>query len=163
MNSSDFYKILETEKNNIQLKSTLNVTDLLRAAENVDFNYLGKHTIDDISLEIYNVLKINEIVETDIVKLCQKLTEFRYVDQIYQIHKGKYVRWIRTNTTNKPNTPTLTNGGIVVDVKFLDNGTYILCKTKTKFIQYKFDDCLTFQKLSLDEMIILQCMDFLQK
>ena len=41
-------------------------------------------------------------------------------------------------------------------VKFLDNGTHILCKNGFRFIQYKFDECITFQKLTNDEVMILK-------
>ena len=95
---------------------------------------------------------------------CKKLCEYRLTDQIYQIHKGKHVRWIRFRTTNvEENDRILTNGGIVVDVKFLDNGTHILCKNGGRFIQYRFDDCLTFQKLSSDEQMILSCYELLRR
>ena len=84
----------------------------------------------------------------------QKLLEYRYIDEIHELSTGKHVRWIRI-----PKTPTdnysLTNGGIIVNIKFTDTGTQVLTKNGARFIQYKFDDCLTFQKLSADEQLIL--------
>ena len=60
------------------------------------------------------------------------------------------VRWIRIGNTN------LTTGGIVTDIKFLENGIHVLCmNNQRRFIQYKFDDCYTFQKMSTDEQLIL--------
>ena len=73
------------------------------------------------------------------------------MEKVYHVHKGKHIRWLRNDK--------LTNGGIVVDVKFLENGTQILCKNRQRFIQYKFDDCITFQKLTMDELLILQLKD----
>jgi hypothetical protein len=86
--------------------------------------------------------------------LMKKLHEYRFVDEIYELHRGKHVRWIRKSDISHG----LKLGGIVVDIKFLDNGTQILVRNRysgNKMIQYKFDDVLTFQKLSYDEQLIL--------
>ena len=92
---------------------------------------------------------IQSLKERDI-----QLRSNRYVDEINELHKGKHIRWIRTGTTS------LTNGGIVVDIKFKDNGTHIMCKNgMNRFIQYKFDDCITFQKLSTEEQLIMMAYE----
>ena len=58
----------------------------------------------------------------------------------------------------------LTNGGIVMDIKFLDNGTHVLCMNNMRrFIQYKFDECYTFQKLSTEEQLILMAYEHMEK
>lgn len=84
----------------------------------------------------------------------QKLLEYRYIDEIHELSAGKHVRWIRFPKTDTDKV-TLTNGGIIVNIKFTDTGTQVLTKNGARFIQYKFDDCLTFQKLSADEQLIL--------
>ena len=165
--------LIEQEKQNIDLQTMLDVPAILRASENVDMDYLGNLELNDISTDIINAVKhaicrppsdfTNEYIRTN---FCEKLKEYRLVDQIYQLHKGKYVRWIRIplDDVSKPKCiPKLTAGGVVMDIKFLDNGTYVLCKNHTKFIQYKFDDCLTFQKLSSDEQMILTCYTLIRE
>lgn len=85
-------------------------------------------------------------------KLCKKLSLYRFVDEICDLHVGKYVRWLRKTDT------VLKVGGIVVDIKFLDGGTHVVVYNKylsKNPIQYKFDDVLTFQKLSEEEQLIL--------
>lgn len=139
---------IDQERNNPDLQSTLDIESILRAAENVDMDYLGGKTLHTFSHEIVQVLRENNLGQTQIQEICGKLTEYRLIDEIYQLHKGKHVRWLRNGR--------LTNGGIVVDVKFLDSGTHILCKNKQMFIQYKYDECVTFQRFSEDELIILQ-------
>jgi len=139
---------------------TINVQDLLAASENVDADFLRDQTLATIAKDIYDVLTVQDFDTDEVADFCQKLREYRYVDQLHQLHKGKSVRWIRLGTSG---APYLTNGGIVVDVKFLDNGTHILCKNKTRFIQYRFDDCLTFQRLTADEQLVLTCMEFIRK
>lgn len=173
----DIRKIILDAKADPALKSTLNIESLLKTIENVDTDYLGNRTLSDISSEIIECLKDINLSEDSIVEYCEKLKEYRAIDQIYQLHKGKHVRWIRIpsrlldsyveiNNKNKVlllnaeiPRPILTNGGIVVDIKFTNNGTQILCKNKDRFVQYKFDDCLTFQRLTDDEQLLLSCYE----
>ena len=144
-------QLIENERNNPELQSTIDVKTILESAENVDNNYIGDHSLSTISKEVVEILQQENIERELLYKYCDSLLHYRLIEQIYQIHKGKHIRWIR----NKK----LTNGGIVVDVKFLDTGTHILCKNQNRFIQYKFDDCITFQKLTTDELLILQIKD----
>jgi len=146
-----FRHFIEQERDNPELQSTLDVEAILRAAENVDMDYLKGKTLDNISAEIVQELRENGINHEDVQEMCGKLTDYRLIQEIYQLHKGKHVRWLRNGR--------LTNGGIVVDVKFMDNGTHILCKSRNRFIQYKCDECITFQRLSEDELLLLQVMN----
>jgi hypothetical protein len=143
--------LIEKERNNPELQNTIDIRTILESAENVDNNYIGDHSLKTISKEIYDLM-IEKDIDRDIVyKYCNSLLNYRLIDHVYHIHKGKHIRWLRNNK--------LTNGGIVVDIKFLDNGTHILCKNKNRFIQYRFDECCTFQKLTPDELLILQLKD----
>lgn len=140
--------LIDSEKNNPDLESTLDVPALLAAAENVSLDFLNTHSLSTISQDNLIAIQSTGIIGEQLQNITNKLVEFYHIDYIYQIHKGKHVRWLRNGR--------LTNGGIVVDIKFLDTGTHILCKCRERFIQYKFDECITFQRLSTDEMMILQ-------
>jgi hypothetical protein len=112
-------------------------------------HYLENKTFNILSNEIEKVLIKNDI---PLQNITEKLDGYRYVDEIHELFRGKHIRWIRLN--NK--VPLLTNGGIVMDIKFLDEGIQILCRNGTnRFIQYKFDECLTFQKLTDEEWLLL--------
>ena len=110
-------------------------------------NYLENKTMDSIQNEIHQILSSFD----ECNHLCNKLKLYRFVDEIYQLHTGKYTRWMY----KKDNI--LKNGGIVTNIKFLDNGTHILIynTNQKKFVQIKFDDVLLFQKLTFEEEIIL--------
>lgn len=113
-------------------------------------SYLEGKTAIIIQKEISDVC-IRENIPQNI---SDKLTDYRYVDKICDLIRGKHVRWVRLSNTNNA---TLTKGGIVADIKFLENGIYILIKNAlNKFIQYKFDDCITFQKLSPEEWLYVR-------
>ena len=159
MNQSNVNEIFEQALKDPSLFSTLDIDSLLDSIENDKNDYLENKTMTTVANEIYE--KMNELSNTPEQKLdfCQKLIGYRYVDEINELHKGKHVRWIRTNSQT-PLTK-LTNGGIITDIKFLDNGTHVLCMNSgRRFIQYKFDDCLTFQKLSVEEQLILMAYDY---
>jgi hypothetical protein len=45
---------------------------------------------------------------------------------------------------------------MVMDIKFLEEGIHILCRNgRNQFIQFKFDECLVFQKLTDEEWMLL--------
>ena len=85
-----------------------------------------------------------------------KLAGYRLIENIYELHKGKHIRWIRYNTPNK-----ITNGAIVAEVKFCDNGTHVLCRTiQNRVFQIKYDECLIYQKLTTGEQLILMAYEY---
>ena len=117
------------------LISTIDIDKLLDSVEENQNEYLENKSMEEIRQEInQNIDELNVENERKL-SYSDKLIGYRLVDEIHELHKGKHVRWIRK--TNE----TLTNGGIVVDIKFTDNGTQILCMgPKNRFIQYKFDE-----------------------
>jgi len=137
------------------LISTIDIDKLLDSVEENQNEYLENKSMEEIRQEInQNIDELNVENERKL-SYSDKLIGYRLVDEIHELHKGKHVRWIRK--TNE----TLTNGGIVVDIKFTDNGTQILCMgPKNRFIQYKFDECITFQKMSETEQLIIMAYDY---
>jgi hypothetical protein len=151
MNINEIRNIFAEASNDLDLKNTIDIDAIL---ERTDMDHFGDKRLKDLCIDIRDALNDLNIEEFEKTEICKKLAEYRLVDEIYKLHKGKHVRWIREPGTN------LTNGGIVVDIKFLDNGIHVVCKNKNRFIQYKFDECITFQKLSADEQLILSCYEF---
>ena len=110
-------------------------------------HYLEKKTLNSIAKENEKVLKENNI---PLKPTMEKLDGYRHVDEIHELFRGKYIRWIRKK--NK----ILTNGAMVMDIKFLEEGIHILCRNGANcFIQIKFDDCIFFQKLTDEEWMLL--------
>lgn len=130
------------------LIANIDVDELLDSIPE-DSNDLENKTLDDIVSE--NVEKLKEIKVENVEKIVDKLSGYKFIDDLYQLHKGKYIRWIKNNK--------LSNGGIVMDILFNDKGTNILCKNNmNRFFQLKFDDLVIFQKLSEEEQLLL--MDY---
>lgn len=156
-NEININKMFEDAIKDPNLFSTIDIENLLNTLETDKNDYLETKTMQSITDEIYENVSTQIPTLTTVQDVCKKLVGYRYVDEINELHKGKHVRWIRNNGE------TLTNGGIVVDIKFLDNGTHVMCKNSmNRFIQYKFDECITFQKLTTDEQLILMAYEYTQ-
>ena len=132
---------------NIQFDETLNTDDLLKDLHESD--------IYDTQNEIYNMLNTFQLISNQSVSSIQdKLKKYRIINDVYQLHRGKHVRWIKKDDQ----THKLYVGGIVVDIKFYDNGTHILIFNKylkRNFLMH-FDKIHIFQKLSFEEEVILE-------
>ena len=152
---SDVAGILAEVREDPSLISTINVDELLSSIENAKNDFLENETSETIAQNVFDSIKQLRISREILADHFKKLAGYRLVDELHLLHKGKYVRWIRLDK------PTILNvGGIVVDIKFTNNGTIVLCRlTSGRFIQYRFDQCITFQKLTDEESLILMIYD----
>jgi hypothetical protein len=149
--------IFENVRKDTSLLATINIEELLK---NIEKNsYLENKTLDDLLEEKMKVLNKLPTTKERKKELCYKLTDYRFVDNIYEVHKGKHIRWIR-----KGENPTLTNGSPVSDIIFSDNGTNIQCRGyQGRIFQIKWDNCFIFQKLSTGEQLILMIHEHINK
>ena len=90
-----------------------------------------------------------------------KLKEYRYVDDLSDIQYGRYIRWINLKD---PTKISLTQGGIIIDIKICQGGIQVVCKNfRNKKFQIKIDECFIFQKLTDQEKIILSALDYVNE
>ena len=115
-----------------------------------EYHYLENKTLDIVNQEKQDTLAT--FMNIDKEKWLTSLSMYRYVEDLQSLRLGYHIRWIRERPLG---TFTLTNGGIFVRIKFTDSGTYIVCKNYGKFMQYKLDECPTFQKINAEEWLIL--------
>ena len=143
INISDLYNEV---CNNNDYNSDIDIHKIL---ENIDNNnYINNETTSSIANAIFQSLSNNDLSYEIISKYCNKLKEYKYVDELCELKKGKYIRWVRD--TN------LTNGGILIDIIINDDYITITCKNSmNRFMTFKWDDCLTYQKLNIEEQLIL--------
>jgi len=164
----DINELFENAMKDPTLFSTMDVEKLLESIENDKNDYLQNKSMKIITQEIYKTIQKLQLPEKTRFEYCQKLIGYRLVDDVHELHVGKHVRWIRESSQTKVLTngleQVLTNGGIVTTIKFLDNGTQVLCKSNgLRFIQFKFDECIIFQKMSLEEQLIMMAYDYIEK
>ena len=146
-------EIFESARNDDVLD--LDIDDIMINLDTEKNDYLSDKSLKSLMTENREIVStLCEIKDDKVDTICKSLDVYRFVDEIYDLHIGKHVRWIRKSDPNYG----LRFGGIVVDIKFLDLGTHVLIFNRyisKKPIQYKFDDVLTFQKLSNEEQLIL--------
>ena len=74
---------------------------------------------------------------------------------------GAYIRWI---PIEDPEDIILTKGGIFCEMKITDNGVFCICKNhgfNKRHFQISMDKTLIFQRLTNQEMILLNALDHL--
>jgi hypothetical protein len=149
-------KLFDDATNDPTLLGTLNIEELIEMTNSEQIDYLNEKTMSDILNEIQNTLSNLDVNDAIKSALYNKLAGYRLIGNIYELHKGKRIRWIRHNSPDK-----ITNGAIVAEIKFCDNGTYVLCKTmQNRIFQIKYDECLIFQKLTTGEQLILMAYEY---
>ena len=105
-----------------------------------------------------DILQQIGLSSSELKDIHKRLKDYRYIDEIDDINYGSYIRWI---PLNKENDIRLRNGGIICDIKILDNGIHIFCKNGFRLMQIKFDENLVFQKLTQQEKIILNVLNYI--
>lgn len=107
--------------------------------------------------DILNELPTNK---TNINALKKKLKEYRYIDELQELHIGTYIRWIKFYSDD---SISITNGAILTDVLFENNIQLLLRNNMNRFFKINFNDNLIFQKVTNQEKIILFAIDNIDK
>ena len=138
----------------------MDVHELLHALNNdnneaiveLDYATIAKHKND--------ILQQLQLPRETLVKLQKTLKPYRCVNTMEDLRYGSYVRWI---SLKNPEIIKLTNGGIVCDIKEINEEIIIKCKNKMNMIfQVKMSEILLFQKLSDQEQVILKALKYIQ-
>jgi len=134
---------------------------LLDALDNEKNESLINYTSQKLKEETNEILGELKLEESDIMRLTEKLKNYRYVDELNMLDEGRYIRWINLKITSDF---SLNTGAILCKIQFHDNGAYLLCKTYTKkCFNLKFEEALVFMKLNNEELILLSALDHLSK
>ena len=149
----DIRKLFQEARQDVSLKNTLCVDDILSGSE--EERKVPMMSANDMDREIYEALReLPGMIPHEIHELCLKLRGYRLIGEIYRLDKGKHTRWIRIDRAPY----VLTQGGPLTDVKFTDRGALVQFKLYGgRFLQHPFDQCLFFQKLTMEEEIALHC------
>ena len=136
------------------------IHQLLHAIDNDNNEPIMKYTRDQINAIKNDILQQLQLPREQIKSFHKKLKHYRYVNDLTDINYGSYIRWI---SLKSPEHIKLTNGGLLCDTKFFENGVQLLCKNNfNRMFQIKFDENLIFQKLSDQEQIILDVINYLK-
>ena len=139
----------------------MDVPKLLKALDNEENEALFNFTSAKLREMSFNVLHELHLPKAVLLDYLEKLKIYKYIDEMNELKYGAFLRWIpRTN----PNDLPLKKGGVLCDIKVTDTGVMIVCKGfANNHFQFKMDECLIFQKLSDQELVLLSALDHLSK
>lgn len=140
------------------MEDTEEILDIIN--NNEKYEVLINTNSKTISAIKNDMLQKLQLTSSKLKEMHKKLKEYQYVDEIPDIHIGHYVRWIPLDTSKQTR---LTNGGIIVDTKITANGTAIMVKNNVgRVFMLYIDKVLLFQKITPQEQIIINIMDYLE-
>lgn len=141
--------------------SELQIDQLLGALENETNESIMELSNSKIKKYKNDVLQRIQIKGEKLKEMHKKLKDYRYIMSLNDLQYGYYIRWI---PLKNPEKIYLTNGGIIVDIEILKNGIHVRIKNnRNRIFQIKFDECIIFQKLTMQEKVILSVLDHLDK
>ena len=141
------------------MNANIDINNLLTALDNEKNDSIMNLTTSKIQETIFNILKELHLDKEILIDYFKKLKGYKYVDEINDLKHGGFIRWIPlTDPTHLP----LNQCGIICDIIISDDGVYIVCKNfMHRHYRFKMDECLIFQKLGAQEMVILSALDHL--
>ena len=142
-------------------KEDVDISSILRAIDNSNNENIMKYTRESISSTRNDILQRLHLPVQTLKDYNNKLKNYRYIEDLSDMNYGSYIRWINIRD---PSKIKLTNGGIVCDVKFTNTGVNVVCKNaRNRIFQIKIDECIVFQRLTDQEQVILDVINYIDK
>jgi hypothetical protein len=138
----------------------MEIDELLSALNNENNEDIVDLDFSTIATNKNKILQQLNLKRADLIIFQKKLKEYRFIDDIKDLKFGCYIRWI---SLKNPEHIKLTNGGIICDMKEINDDIHIRCKNNMNMIfQIKLSEVILFQKLTNQEKIILKAMKYLE-
>lgn len=134
------------------------IEEIIQELDDKNLLYLSSSKIKELK---NNILQKMYLSRDELLHYHKVLKDYRFVDELDEIQIGKYVRWF--NLANQENI-SLTNGGIVIDIKDGKEDILIVCKNnRNRIYTFRLNQCIVFQKLSTQEKILIKIIDYASK
>ena len=139
----------------------MDVDKLLNALDNEKNEKIMNYTTKKIKQMNQHILKELHLSQEQTYEYVDKLSDYVYVDELNDLREGTYLRWI---DLKDPNHLELSRGAIFCETKITDSGVHLVCKNHFgKHFQIKMEEFLLFRKLLLQESVLIQALDLLEK
>lgn len=73
--------------------------------------------------------------------------DYQLIQELHEIKDGRYIKWLKLDEQKW-------RGGFVLKVNIEEDGARILVKRGKYIMTCIYDECIIYQKLSLDEQLI---------
>lgn len=118
---------------------------------NDDLENLNYDKIQEMNIKIINEL---HLPKKEAIGIAMELKDYIFIDEISDIKDGRFVKWIKLDDSSK-----LNQGGIICGYEVGKEGVYLKCKNfKNRFFSLSLEKNLVFQKLSNQEIIIINAL-----
>jgi hypothetical protein len=135
----------------------MEINKLLNALDNDENESIMNLTTKKINEMNLNVLKELHLPRQTTLDYLKKLKNYRYVDEIDDLKYGAFIRWI---PITDPDDLPLHNCAMICEIKIVDNGVLITCKNfMHRHYIFKMDECLIFQKLTSQELVLISALE----
>ena len=136
----------------------ITIDEIIQELDEKNLLYLTSSKIKEMK---NNILQKLYLSREQLIKYHKVLHDYRYVDEIDEIKIGGYIRWFNLA---KPENLKLTNGGIIIDLKNTKDDISIVCKNNmNRVFSLKLNQCIIFQKLNMQEKILIKIIDYASK
>jgi len=162
MSALTFDDLLEQAQNDPSVQFTREqLEEWIQGEEFQDkYHYLEDKTLpqlaEDTRASVYGLECIPLGVKKDYV---ERLQGWRYLDDLRDFQKGKYIRWISKKTGK------LSYSAIGLNLKFTNRGTNVQCRFTRggpRVLEITFDGQLMYQKISPEEYMVLMANQYTQ-
>ncbi len=141
---------------NIQLD--LSIEEIIKELDDKNLLYLTSGKIKELK---NNILQKLYFSRDELLYYHKILKDYRYIDELDELKIGGYIRWFNLK---KMESIKLTNGGIVIDLKNNLENIQVICKNnQNRIFCMNLDQCIVFQKLSVQEKILIKIIDYASK
>jgi hypothetical protein len=107
-----------------------------------------------------NILQKMGFVGKDLKHYHKVLKEYRFIDELDELSVGHHIRWFDLTKTNNLK---LYNGAILMNVDYINNNVYLLCKGyKNQMFNIKMNEIILFQKFNNQELLLINILDYIQ-
>ena len=138
----------------------MDVHALLHALDNDNNEAVVDLDYNKIAKDKNDMLQQLHLPREALQRLHKQLKSYRLINDMKDLRFGGYIRWI---SLKNPANIKLTNGGIICDIKAIQEDIHIKCKNKMNLMfQFKMSEVVAFQKLSEQEQIILKALTYLK-
>lgn len=132
--------------------------DLLKDALDNEKNLsIINKNIQEIKMKKNDILQQLGITREDLINLNKQLKDYIYIDNINDLNYGSNIRMISLQNISDIKLSKIC---LLCNIKMLKNGIGIVLKNfQKKYFTTYFDKCLIFQKLTIQEKIILKALN----
>jgi hypothetical protein len=146
------------------VKKQLDIETLKKALDNDNNQNIMETDLDyeKMNAAKNNILQQLQLNKDDLKKMHKQLKAYRYIETLNEVRYGGYIRWI---SLKNPAEIKLTNGGIIVQIKIInETDVHLVCRNSyNKLFQINLNENIIFQKLNDQEQVLLAAMDYLHK